>query len=184
MFIFGLCDILLCLHSFACWRVLDVCHDILITTLSFLGQQKCFCNNSADIKLKFFPLTTARGREQEGCTSVLITMSSCQQENQVQRHDWRQEKIHKRMKKLRINFRLKSQFRTRNFGSFSAGVNVFSIEWYVTGSHYNGRHYKENIFVRNFGHIFGSMQNILIYSLMLILDNKSIIEISDIRHCR
>ena len=88
------------------------------------------------------------------------------------------------MKKLRINFRLKSQFRTRNFGSFSAGVNVFSIEWYVTGSHYNGRHYKENIFVRNFGHIFGSMQNILIYSLMLILDNKSIIEISDIRHCR
>ena len=107
MFIFGLCDILLCLHSFGCCKVLDVCHDILITTLSFLGQQKCFCNNSADIKLKFFPVMTARGREEEGCTSVLITMSSCQQENQVQRHDWRQEKIYKRMIKTKNKLSIK-----------------------------------------------------------------------------
>ena len=62
--------------------ILDVCHDILITTLPFLGQQKCFCYN-LQTEMKFFS-ERRRGR---GCTSVWITMSSCQQENQVQRHD-------------------------------------------------------------------------------------------------
>ena len=94
--IFSLCVILLSSHSFGCWRALDVCHDILITTFPFLGQQKCFCYNFADAKMKFFSDESKR----RGCISVWITMSSCQQENQVQRHYWRQEKIYKRMKKF------------------------------------------------------------------------------------
>ena len=123
--IISLCVILLSSHSFGCWRALDVCHDILITTFPFLGQQKCFCYNFADTKMKFFLVTKARGGV------VFLCGSQCQVVNKkIKCKDTIEDKrkFISAWKSLKINFPLMSQFRPCNFGKDYVRLKIAVIE--------------------------------------------------------